>query len=118
MKMQADYLGIVVKDIAAATAFYRDQLGWSVNEAESIPGAFTQFALAGDATVALQVQSEVPAGQRFAPAIKVEDIDVTYATWQAQGVEMLDEPTDRPFGRTFLFRTPEGHVWRAYATHS
>jgi len=117
MKMQVDYIGIVVDDIAAATAFYQEQLGWSVNEAESIPGAYTQFALDGDIIVALQATHEVPEGQRFAPAIKVDDIDATFATWQAQGIEMLDEPNDKPFGRTFLFRAPEGQVWRVYADH-
>jgi hypothetical protein len=27
---------------------------------------------------------------------------------------MIDEPIDQPFGRTFLFRTPDGHFLRAY----
>ena len=117
MKMQANYIGMIVNDLAAATVFYRDQLGWSVNETESIPGAYTQFDLDGGTIVSLQAQSEVPNGQRFETAIQVADVDVTYAQWQAQGVEMLDEPNDKPFGRTFLFRTPEGHVWRAYEPH-
>lgn len=117
MKVKANYLGIVVEDLAAATAFYRDQLGWSVDEQESIPGAFVQFHGNGETTVALQTEREVPAGQTFAPALLVEDVDATYAAWQAKGVELLDEPHDRPFGRTFLFRAPTGHVWRVYAYH-
>ena len=114
--MQANYIGLIVGDVAAATAFYHDQLGWPINKAESIPGIFTQFDLAGDCIVALQAQSEVPGGQRFEPALKVDDIDKLYAQWKAQGIELLDEPNDKPFGRTFVFRTPAGHVWRVYST--
>lgn len=114
---KANYLGIIVNDIAAATAFYRDTLGLVVDEAESIPGYFTQFQLAGDTTLALQAVSEAPDGQLFQPGVLVDDIDTLYAEWQAKGVELLGAPTDRPFGRTFLFRTPEGHVLRAYQYH-
>ena len=114
---KANYLGIVVNDIAAATAYYRDSLGFVVDEAESVPGFFTQFKLAGDTTLALQAVTEAPNGQLFQPGLLVENIDALYAQWQAQGVDLLGEPTDRPFGRTFLFRTPEGHVLRAYQYH-
>jgi predicted enzyme related to lactoylglutathione lyase len=110
----ANYLGIVVKDLAAATAFYRDTLGVPVNEEESIPGAFTQFRLAGGAILALQAQTEAPGRPPFEPALLVDDVDAVYTAWKAKGVEMLDEPHDKPFGRTFLFRTPDGHVLRAY----
>ena len=115
MKIQANYIGMIVDDLAAATAFYRDQLGWPINEAESIPGAFVQFDLGGGTIVALQAESAVAATQRFETGLQVEDVDSTFAAWQAQGVEMLESPHDMPFGRTFLFRTPEGHIWRAYS---
>lgn len=114
MIKQANYLGIIVKDVAAATAFYRDTLGIPVDAGESIPGHFTQFKLDGGAILALQANTESPDNLTFVPAFLVDDVDATYATWQAQGVQMIDEPNDRPFGRTFLFRTPEGHVFRAY----
>ncbi len=118
MKMQADFIGMIVKDLAAATAFYRDQLGWQVNEAECIPGVYTQFALEGDTIVSLLAQNEGLANQGVEVGIKVEDADATFAAWQAQGVTMLEEPNDKPFGRTFLFRTPEGHLLRAYAAQA
>ncbi len=114
MIKQANYLGIIVKDVTAATAFYRDTLGIPVDEGDSTPGHFTQFKLDGGAVLALQASAESPDGLAFVPAFLVDDVDATYATWQAKGVQMIDEPNDKPFGRTFLFRTPEGHVWRAY----
>lgn len=115
---KANYLGIVVNDIAAATAFYRDTLGLVIDEAESVPGFFTQFKLAGETTLALQAVTEAPNGQLFQPGLLVENIDALYADWQAKGVDLLGEPVDRPFGRTFLFRTPEGHVLRIYQYHA
>jgi predicted enzyme related to lactoylglutathione lyase len=115
MQMQCDFVGLIVADVAAATAFYRDQLGWPVDEAASMPGRFTQFALGGDTTVALLAQQIGPAGQQMEPGLLVEDVDAAYAQWQARGVEMVEAPNDRPFGRTFLFRSPDGHVWRVYA---
>ena len=115
--IQSNYLGIVVKDLAAATAFYRDTLGFPVDEQESAPGIFTQFKLAGNATVALQSGTQIPGGQAFEPALLVEDVDATYRQWHQQGVELLDEPNNQPYGRTFLFRTPEGHVLRVYQYH-
>lgn len=114
MISQTNYLGIVVQDLASATAFYRDTLGLPVDEPASIPGQFTQFKLDGGAILGLQSWTEVPGGQLFEPAFLVDDIDATYAAWKARGVEMIDEPNDQPFGRTFLFRTPEGHALRAY----
>lgn len=115
---KASYLGIVVNDIAAATAFYRDTLGLVIDEAESVPGFFTQFKLAGETTLALQAVTEAPNGQLFQPGLLVENIDALYADWQAKGVDLLGEPVDRPFGRTFLMRTPEGHVLRIYQYHA
>jgi len=111
---QVNYLGIVVQDLAAAAAFYRDTLGLPVDESASIPGQFTQFKLDGGAVLGLQSWTEIPGGQPFEPAFLVDDIDATYAAWKARGVELIDEPNDQPFGRTFLFRTPDGHVLRAY----
>ncbi len=115
--IQANYLGIVVKDLAAATAYYRDTLGLPVYEQESRPGFFTQFKLGGNATLALQAATEIPGNQPFEPALLVEDVDALYQQWQAQGVDLVNEPTDKPFGRTFLLRTPEGHVLRIYQSY-
>lgn len=114
MIKQANYLGIVVKDLAAATAYYRDTLGLAVDEAESIPGLYTQFKLEGGAILSLQANTEIPGGAAYEPALRVDNIDATYADWLAKGVDLLEEPNNKPFGRTFLFRTPDGQVLRAY----
>ncbi len=114
MITKTNYLGIVVDDLEAATAFYRDALGMTVDEQQSMPGQHTAFQLEGDTVLALQAGSQVPDSQAFEPTVQVEDADATHAAWKARGVELLDEPNDQFFGRTFLFRTPQGHVIRAY----
>ena len=114
MIQQFPFLGLVVKDINAATAYYQEKLGLTINEKESIPNFYTQFELdGGGATLSLLTGFEQEGiEQNFDAALYVDDIDAAYSQWQAAGVEMLGEPRDMPFGRTFLFRTPDGHVLR------
>lgn len=108
------FLGLVVKDVPAATAYFQ-KLGFTVDEAQSIPNAYTQFKLDGGAIVGLFDSFDVEGvEQNFDPAFLVPDVDATYEQWQAAGIELLSEPRDMPFGRTFLFRTPDGHILRAY----
>jgi hypothetical protein len=47
--------------------------------------------------------------------LSVDDADEAYRTWKARGVEMVTEPWDAPFGRTFAFKDADGRVLRAYA---
>lgn len=114
MMKAATYLGLVVNDLEAATAFYRDTLGVPINEAESVPGQFTQLDLEGGAVLALQAGTDIPTGQIFEPGINVEDVDAAYEQWKANGATILDEPRDLPFGRAFMLQTPDGHVLRVF----
>jgi predicted enzyme related to lactoylglutathione lyase len=115
MIQKMSFLGLVVKDVPASTAFYQ-KLGLPVNESASIPNFYTQFDLGGDAVFGLINGFEQEGiDQSFDAALFIPDIDATYQEWQSAGVEMLSEPRDMPFGRTFLFRTPDGHTLRAYS---
>ena len=119
MMQTMSFLGLVVKDIEAATKFYRDTLGFEVDEGQSVPQAYTQFKLNGGAILGLLTGFEQEGiEQAFDAAIVVEDADSAYARMREKGVEVVGEPHDMPFGRTFLFRTPEGHTLRAYAPPS
>lgn len=115
MIQQINFLGLVVKDLEAATNYYQDTLGISINQEQSIPNFYTQLNLDGDTTVGLLTGFEQEGiEQSFDTALRVNNIDDLYAQYQAKGVELLSEPRDMPFGRTFLFRTPDGHILRAY----
>jgi predicted enzyme related to lactoylglutathione lyase len=104
------YVGIIVKDVAGATAFYRDTLGFTLEGA--VP-TMAQFEAQGGAILGIQ-QSDLPGEQPFEVAFIVEDVDATYTAWKARGVEMLEEPNNRPFGRTFVIRAPQGHMLRIF----
>jgi len=107
------FVGIVVDNVAEATAFYRDTLGLTIDEAQSAPGVFIQFKLQDGAILALQ-HPDFPGQMPFDPSFIVEDVDALYTTWKARGVEIIEELHDMPFGRTFVFRAPQGHMLRVY----
>ena len=110
---QMTFLGLVTKDINASTKYYQEVLGLNVNEKESIPDFYTQFDLNGGATFALITGFEDEAVQQnFDGALIVDNIDQIYAQWKDAGVKLHSEPRDMPFGRTFLFDTPDGHTLR------
>lgn len=115
MIQQMAWLGLAVKDIDAATQYYTEKLGLTVDEKESVPHFYTQFSLnGGGAVLALVSREDAKQGfdQSFDTALIVADADAAYAQLKANGVELLGEPVDAPFGRTFLFRTPDGHILR------
>lgn len=119
MNTQMTFLGLIVKDVAEATEFYSQKLGLVVDEKESVPNVFTQFTTDGGAIFALIGGFEQEGiNQTFDTALLVADVDSTYQQWQAAGVEMLGEPHNMPFGRTFFCRTPDGHILRIYSRPS
>lgn len=113
MKTNLNFLGIVVKDLPAMTKYFTDVLGYELDAVNNIPG-FSKFKAAGGAQIGMYSDYEMSDVQQLDPAFALDDIDQTYADWQANGVEMVTEIKDMPFGRTFLFRTPEGHILGAW----
>ena len=114
-----NFLGLVVQDLEAATKFYKETLGLSINEEQSIPNFYTQLDLEGDTTLGLLSGFEQERiNQSFNSALRVVDVDSLYAQYSEKGVELLGEPQDIPFGRTFLFLTPDTYVLRAYTPPS
>jgi predicted enzyme related to lactoylglutathione lyase len=113
MIQQMAWLGLVVKDIPAATEFYTQKLGLTLDQGESIPNFYSQFVTQGGAILGLINGFEQEGiNQPFDTAFIVNDVDAAYNQWQTAGVEMVSEPHDMPFGRTFLFRTPDGQILR------
>ena len=43
-----------------------------------------------------------------------DDVDALYNMWGAQGITMIQKPTDMDFGRTFVILDPDGHRIRIY----
>jgi catechol 2,3-dioxygenase-like lactoylglutathione lyase family enzyme len=119
---------ISVQDPEAALGFYRDALGLEVrldvsNEGfrwitVGAPGQDVGIVLSqphggrsqadGDALLAL-----VTKGALQAAIFRTDDLDATFERVRASGAEVLQEPTDQPWGvRDCALRDPSGNLIR------
>jgi len=114
---------LIVRDLAACTAFYRDTLGLQVRESESTATSVSfqidnvYFFLLETAGAAQMASAEpldlsIEGSPRVLLAAGVEDVDAAYQQLSAKGVRVLRPPTDQPWGlRTAYFADPEGNLW-------
>jgi catechol 2,3-dioxygenase-like lactoylglutathione lyase family enzyme len=111
---------LFVEDLAAAKRFYGDVFQLPVFFEDDNSTVF-KF---GDTLINLLKASEAPAlvapetvatpdaGVRFQFTLGVDDVDAIVDELTSRGVELLNGPTDRPWGiRTASFRDPGGHIW-------
>lgn len=111
------FFALVVKDMEAAINFYTETLGLKIDEKESVPQYYTQFEIENVANLALiSGLDDEGHGQPYEIALKVPDVDAAYIELEAKGVELISKPRDIPWGRTFLIKTPQGHVLRLYSS--
>ena len=119
MKAVLDHIGIAIKDLPAALAFYRDALGLEVEPAEEvrsqrvrahfIPMGSSSLELleatAPDSPIAKYVEKRGPGLHHI--TLRVDDIHAAVAQVKARGVRMIDE-TPRPGaeGSTIAFVHP------------
>ena len=103
MKARLDHIGIAVKDLDAALAFYRDALGLHVEAPEDVvsqrvrahfipvgePALEFLEATASDSAIAKYVEKRGPGIHHI--TLRVEDIDAALAQLKAKGVRMVDE---------------------------
>lgn len=120
MKLYApDYVVLVVEDLERSLAFYVERLGLYLGHRA---GPFAQLA-SGRSRLALHERgalaetlgTELRAPDADAPALTlgfvVEDVDAACEELRAAGVEVVTEPTDRPWGqRSAHLRDPDGHL--------
>src|SRR5258708_80437 len=118
--MDLNYIILYVNDLDNAKTFYTQSLGMTVMEALSSP-TFVTLRPAGGSMIGLQDKraSRLPPNQEKQPgsvelSCAVGDVDGTWKRWKDNGVEMVTEPMDLPFGRYFMAKDPEGHYLSAY----
>ena len=106
------YAILTSRDLPRARRFFTEQLGLTTEENQG--DVFSQFTTReGTLWAIMQVPPDAPpAGYEL--YFQVADASAAYRTWRERGVEMVTEPHDEPFGRTFAFRDPDGHVLHAY----
>lgn len=129
MAISLQYTNITVNDAEESIAFYRDALGLSVsNDVKS--GEFRWVTLSTDTQPGLGIViSEPHAGRSKADGdalaellvkgmlpmlvFSTDNLDATFEQATAAGAEVLQEPTDQPWGpRDCAFRDPSGNMVR------
>ena len=114
-------LGIVilyVHDIEKAKAFYSGVVGLPMVAEQSNdqfiflqPAAGSILALQDIATTSANAHSVAGSTEI---GLVVDDPDAVWKRWKDQGVELVTEVEDKPFGRYFLAKDPEGHFVSVY----
>ncbi len=109
---------ITCRDVGASIAFYRDNVGFSVDQTFEREGKVVAAVVgAGDIRIVLNQDDgklgwDRIKGQGFYLQINVAgvaDVDAAAARLKAAGCALLNEPEDRPWGvRMFQFRDPDG----------
>lgn len=106
---------LYVDDPQASAAFYAGLLG--SEPAESSP-TFAMFAAPSGPGIGLWSRHTVEPGATPAGgtelAFMVADVDAAYAEWSAKGLQIVQEPTELDFGRTFVALDPDGHRLRVF----
>ena len=107
------YAILTTPDVPRARRFFTEQLGLGTEEDQG--DVFSQFTTREGTLWAIMQSPAAPAAAGVELYLLVDDPDAAYAAWRGRGVEMVTEPHDEPFGRTFAFRDPDGRVLHAYA---
>jgi catechol 2,3-dioxygenase-like lactoylglutathione lyase family enzyme len=104
------YVMLGVKDVTRSLAFYRDQLGMSIQT--QFPG----FAFLESGSVALALSEPLAKAQRQGPGaaevvFAVDGVMESYQALRAAGVQFLNEPRNVTDSRWAAdFRDPDGHL--------
>jgi catechol 2,3-dioxygenase-like lactoylglutathione lyase family enzyme len=117
-----DYTIILVRDMAAMRRFYEYILRFPLTR-ELSPG-WIEYQIGGN-TLALarpgRTAKDAPtptgsASLQLAFKVAVDDVDRCADELVRHGVDLLEPPTNQPFGhRTLFFRDPDGNLLEVYA---
>ena len=107
------YVIVTTEDVPRARQFFTETLGLATEDDQG--DIFSQFTTRDGTLWAIAARPPHAASSGAELYLSVDDVDAAYASWKARGVEMVSEPSDLPFGRTFAFRDMDGrvlHAWR------
>jgi len=107
------YVIATTADVPRARRFFVEQLGLGTED--DYADEFSQFTTRDGTLWAIMGAPEHAAPNGVELYLSVDDVDAAYRAWKGRGVEMVTEPHDEPFGRTFAFRDADGRVLHAYA---
>ena len=102
-------IALFTDDVAAVSAFYRDLTG--APPVEQWPGGAV-FEVDGS-KILVHERSATPGDgppNEDHCALAVDDLDASYAALRAQGLDLLVEPRDYPWGPSAYLRDPDGRL--------
>jgi predicted enzyme related to lactoylglutathione lyase len=106
------YAILTTDDVPRARRFFTDQLGLSTED--DMGDEFSQFTTRDGTLWAIMQRPPTSPVGAVELYLQVDDVDASYRAWRDKGVEMVTEPHDEPFGRTFAFKEPDGRTLHAY----
>ncbi len=106
------YAIVTTRDVPRARRFFTEKLGLSTED--DMGDEFSQFTTRDGSMWAVMQAPEHASPNGVELYLTVENVDEAYRAWKDRGVEMVTEPHDEPFGRTFAFRDADGRVLHAY----
>ena len=117
-----DYTVILVRDMAAMRRFYEGVLRFPLTR--ELSAGWVEYQIGGT-TLALsrphRTAKDAPtpkgsAALQLAFKVGVDDVDRCADELVRHGVDLLEPPTNQPFGhRTLFFRDPDGNLLEVYA---
>ena len=113
-----NYLLLAVKSPAESAKLYTQLLG--VEPVENSP-TFVLYVLSNGIKIGLWLASDIAPTPKPAGGIEISFSEAgrdavlrTYEAWRALGVKVVQEPTDMPFGFTFVVEDADGHRLRPF----
>jgi len=103
---------VTTDDMPRARQFFTDKLGLTTEDDQG--DIFSQFTTREGTMWALMTRPAHAEPRSAELYLQVDDVEAAYRTWRERGVEMVTEPWDAPFGRTFAFKDADGRVLHAY----
>jgi lactoylglutathione lyase len=117
---ELEVVTLFVEDLASTGQFYTDVFGLKVVYQDDV----SMLVKLGHVMLNLLQREQAPelvepstvasstAGVRALFTIRVTDVDTVCADLERHGVQLLNGPVDRPWGRrTAAFADPAGNVW-------
>ena len=115
-----DFITLFVDDLDRSKTFYREVFGLPLIFEDENSAVF-RLANTGINLLRSEAAEDLirpgavarqDAGARLVFTIDVDDVDEVRAELAAHGVELLNGPVNRPWGRrTASFTDPGGHIW-------